>query len=121
MTNTPTGMREEFILLSWLLVLGRTRERNEVSFEWTYNNLADGLPHEATGSHLSMGEVATEPSSDVGHIATAISHHLKMVTPSHGADSLSPVSLLLSTSTLSQTLEEGRDEVSKMSTLIAYL
>ncbi|KAK5380751.1 Nonribosomal peptide synthetase 4 [Exophiala xenobiotica] len=110
MTKTPTGMREEFILLSWLLVLSRTRERNEVSFEWTYNNPPDGLPHEATGSHLSMSEVATEPSSDVGHIATAISHHLKMVTPSHGADSLSPVSLLLSTSSLSQTSEEARDE-----------
>ncbi len=121
-TNTPTGMREGFILSSWLLMLSRSRERDEVSFEWTYNSPANGLAHEPTRNHLSMKEVVTEPPGDVGHIATAVSHRLITAAPSHGADSLSPVSLLLSTSSLSQTLEEARDEVSKMhSTLISHL
>ncbi|KAI1608519.1 nonribosomal siderophore peptide synthase Sid2 [Exophiala viscosa] len=109
-TTTPTGMKDEVVLLSWLLVLSRTQDRDQVSFEWTYRSPTNGVLPGLPQTQLSRSEIAAEPSRNVGQIATAISQSLPKVTATHEADVSSPVSLLLSTGPLTRTLGEARDE-----------
>ncbi|RMZ76513.1 hypothetical protein DV738_g4888, partial [Chaetothyriales sp. CBS 135597] len=104
---TPTGLREDVVLLSWLLVLLRTGDQDDISFEWAYNVRSNGLAHEATAMRLSMKEVISETSSSVGEIATSISSQLPKTKSDYSADA---TSLLLSTRSLSKTSENSGDE-----------
>jgi len=111
--TSPTGVREEILLLSWLIVLLRTREGSQISYEWAYKSQGDGFEFEKEIRRLAMVEIVSGIQSTIGDTATAISHHIATVSPSKPAAVSSPVSLLLSTSSLSQTSEEAKDEVSK--------
>jgi len=101
---TPTGMKEEIVLLSWLIVLLRSREDNQISYDWFYAGDTKGTEQE-TVNKLSMNEVMKGLQSNVGEVATAISRNIPT-----GASI--PASIILSTSTLSQTSETAKDEVS---------
>ncbi|ODM24093.1 hypothetical protein SI65_01683 [Aspergillus cristatus] len=73
---TPTGMEEEIILLSWLIVLLRTREDGQISFEWTHK---DPVNEPATRS-LSMGEVMSGGlESALGQTSEAISQYVATI------------------------------------------
>ena len=105
---TPTGMREEILLISWLIVLLRTREGGQIRYDWAYK----GREHEPVKGCLSMGELVTGLQDSIGQATAAISQHIKTVVSSEGATLSSPASLLLSTGSLSQTSEDVKDEVS---------
>lgn len=109
--TTPTGMKEEIVLLSWLMVLLRSREDSQISYDWSYKDVAHGAEPESVNK-LSMNEVMKGLQSNVGDVATAISQNINTGTSS-------PASLVLSTSSLSQTSEEAKDEVSEQSKPIA--
>ncbi|KAK4150824.1 Non-ribosomal peptide synthetase [Chaetomidium leptoderma] len=108
-TSTPTDLREETVLLSWLIVLLRTQEDSQISYEWAYNTRRNGVdagPVKAMS--LSANEVMEGLHSDVEHISTAISRHIATASsrPCSG-----PLSLVLSTGSLSQKAEgTSKDE-----------
>lgn len=100
---TPTGMKEEIVLLSWLMVLLRSREDSQISYDWSYTNDENDTTQQ-TINKLSMNEVMNGLGSNVGDVTTAI---LKSI-PSGPSNAKS---MILSTSTLSQTSETVKDEV----------
>ncbi|KAJ5258817.1 hypothetical protein N7524_010373 [Penicillium chrysogenum] len=100
--TTPTGMKEEIVLLSWLMVLLRSREDSQISYDWSYKDVADDA-QPASVNKLVMNEVMKGLQSNVGEVATAISRNITT-----GASS--PASLVLSTSSLSPTSEEAKDD-----------
>ncbi|KAF2136002.1 uncharacterized protein K452DRAFT_303125 [Aplosporella prunicola CBS 121167] len=102
--STSTGMREEFLLLSWLIVLLRTREDSQITFEWAYKS---AFEQDASKRCLSMDKVMTGLQDGVGKVAAAISDDLAQ---GQGAVASGPASLLLSSSSLSRTSEEAKDE-----------
>lgn len=108
--TTPTGMRDEILLLSWLIVLLRTREGGDISFDWAYKSLTNGPEQETVNRSLSMDEVVTGLQSNVEEISAAISRHIATEATNQTS---SPVSLLVSTGSLSPTSEESKDEVSE--------
>lgn len=112
-TSTPTGMRDEILLLSWLIVLLRTQESSQISYDWAYKGREDGFEHEPVNRCLSTDEVMTGLQSNVAQTAAAISRHITTVAPSQCTAMPSPGSLLLSTSSLSQKSKEAKDEVSE--------
>lgn len=102
--TTPSGMKEELLLVSWLIVLLRTREDGQASFEWAYKG------HEISPVNCCQStEVMADLRSSVGQTAAAIARK-HSITP-EPAPSRS-LALLLSTSALSQTTEEP-NEVSR--------
>lgn len=108
-SSTPTGMREEILLLSWLVVLLRTHEGGPVRFDWAYKGRKNGVGNELVHASLSTDEVMTGLQSNAGETAAAISRHIANVASSQHEAISSHVSLLLSTSYLSQG---PKDEVS---------
>ena len=107
--STPTGMRDEILLLSWLVVLLRTQESGQVSFEWAYGNRGNAVEHEAVSQCLST-DVMTDLQGPVEQSVTAMSRYTKKITAN---DALSPVPILLSTSSLSRNSEKAKDDVSE--------
>jgi hypothetical protein len=101
---TPTGMKEDIVLLSWLMVLLRSREDSQIYYDWSYAGDAKGAEQQ-TVNKLSMNEVMKGLQSNVGEVATAISRNIPT-----GASI--PASIILSTNALSRTSEEAKDEVS---------
>lgn len=102
---TPTGMKEEILLLSWLMVLLRSREESQVSYDWAYKGCANDAEPESVNK-LSMNEMMNGLQSNVAEVGTAISRKIPT-----GASS--PASLILSTSSLSRTSQEIQEEVSE--------
>jgi hypothetical protein len=111
--TTPTGMKDEILLLSWLIVLLRTREAGQISFDWAYKIPANGIKHEPLIKSLSMGDVIGDLQSRTGEVAAVISHHIKTAASSQSAARHRPALLLLSTASLSQASNEGNGEVSQ--------
>ncbi|KKK23030.1 hypothetical protein AOCH_005359 [Aspergillus ochraceoroseus] len=105
--TTPTGLREDLFLLSWLIVLLRASDGGQIAFDWAYKNRINSSGNELVKTSLSMNEVMTGLESSIGHTVAAISSHIAKVVPSQCADITGPVSLLLSTGSLSQ---EAKDE-----------
>jgi hypothetical protein len=90
---------------SWLIVLLRTREGGQIRYEWAYRRAGEELVPRS----LAMNEVVAGLQSSVRETAVAVSRHIATDSPSRSA----PASLLLSTSSLSQTSDEAKDEVSQ--------
>lgn len=100
--EATTGMREDIVLLSWLIVLLRTKEDGQASFQWAYTG-HDG--QEVKNRSLSTEQVLPNLQSQVGDVSAVISKHISSehVKPS------TPASLLLSTGALSRTTEVGEE------------
>jgi hypothetical protein len=110
--NTPTGLREEVLLLAWLLVLLRTQDEGQVWFDWAYEGRGNGALHEPFKRRLVMDELITGLQDSIGHVGARIARHITAGTRTQVPGGSGPVSLLLSTSSLSQTPEEANDQVS---------
>ncbi|KAL2825169.1 hypothetical protein BDW59DRAFT_161884 [Aspergillus cavernicola] len=105
---TATGLREEIVLLSWLIALLRTRE-GSVSYEWGYKGRDDGVQTELMKSRMSLDGVKIGLQSSVEEAATAISQHIATALSNQVEATPLPAYLLLSTGGLSQT-SEAKDE-----------
>lgn len=111
---TKTGMREEILLVSWLIVLLRIQdEGSQISYDWAYKTREDSFEHEPVKGRLSLGEVMKTSQDNVQQVTSEISQHITKAVSTQDVAISSPVSLLLSTSSLSQTPEEAIDEVSR--------
>lgn len=109
--STPTELRDEIILLSWLIVLLRMQESSQVNFEWQYQGCENGLDGDSVKS-LSPSEVMIGLQSHVGQVAATFAERIPSITTTQQATSASPAALRLSTGVLSRTSEAATDEVS---------
>jgi hypothetical protein len=102
-SSTPSGMREDILLASWLIVLLRTREGERVSFDWKY----EGPPNlsEEPSRHLSMEDVMEGLEDSIHNVTGAISSQISRADSSKKY--AEPVSVLLSTSVLSQRSKDS--------------
>ncbi|KAL4870096.1 hypothetical protein BDV12DRAFT_195701 [Aspergillus spectabilis] len=107
--GSATGLKEEFVLLSWLITLLRTREDNQVSYEWAYKWGEDSRQTELAKRRLAIDELKIVLQSSVAEAATAISNYIAIIADSQNESTSNPASLLLSTDSLSQTLD-NKDE-----------
>src|SRR3569833_3179150 len=108
---TPTGMREELLLLSWLIVLLRTREDGRASYDWAYTDRDGSEGGEQVTRILSTDDVMTGLQNRVGQAALVVSGQIATIaspTPTPGS-----ASLLLSTGPLSRACDGAKDEVSE--------
>lgn len=106
---TPTGMKEELVLLSWLLVLMRTREGTLPRYEWAYKN-RDEADLTSTHNQLPTEKLVPGLQSSTTEVAKSILEHIQSSAPAEGAVT-SPASLLLSTGSLTPDAE-ANEEVS---------
>ncbi|KAJ5288884.1 hypothetical protein N7478_001914 [Penicillium angulare] len=103
--STLTGMKEEVVLLAWLLVLMRTREGTLPRYEWAYKNGSNNL----TSHELPTEKLVAGLESSTEEVARAIIEHVKTSKPAELADVSSPVSLLLSTGSLTKDAEVNEE------------
>ena len=110
--TTPTGMREEVLLISWLIVLLRTREGGHIRYDWAYKGRECGAEQEPVKAYLSMGELAIGLQDSVGQATATISQYIKTISSSKEATASNTASLLLSTGSLSQSSDDVKEDVS---------
>ncbi|KAJ5152013.1 AMP-dependent synthetase/ligase [Penicillium capsulatum] len=108
--NSLTGMRNEIVLSTWLIVLLRTREGNQVGYDWRYQDQQDDVSQEAATGRISMSEVMSGLQDKVEDVIASVSRDIQAICETHSTSASRPVSLILSTSSLEQTSEEERDE-----------
>lgn len=102
-----SGMREDMILISWLIVLWRTREDAQISYDWAYRGWDLDTDHEAAApTCLSTDEIATGMQTKVEEATASISRHLTRVDGGATRPWPNPASLILSTETISRSDEE---------------
>lgn len=107
---TLTGMRDEIVLISWLLVLMRMQESSLVRCEWKYHG-SDLPANGDTVRTLSPNDVMIGMQSHAGQAAAMLAGTIPTTTQTQSALS-SPASLRLSTGSLSPSPENATDEVS---------
>ncbi|KAL5356257.1 hypothetical protein BJX96DRAFT_171445 [Aspergillus floccosus] len=99
-----TGMRDGILLLSWLVVLLRTREESQISFEWARVDRTQTPDGSREAKYLRMGELMPAGlKSSVRQVAAAISQQAANSSPSD------PVTLVFSTSSMSQSSNLHKD------------
>ncbi|KAM7200347.1 nonribosomal siderophore peptide synthase Sid2 [Naviculisporaceae sp. PSN 640] len=101
--NSPEGLENELTLLSWLIVLLRTREDTQFWFEWALQSNED---EEAPVYRVQVGEIVTDLNATVKQTLAKISTHMK--ESGHSPNSSSH--LLLSTASLARTSNEILEE-----------
>lgn len=111
--TSESGMKDEVVLLSWLIVLLRTREGECVSFDWAYSDFADISTSEPVTRHLSMNEVVTDLQNSVAHCTATIAGHLKKFQSRQDERRPGPSSVVLSTNSLSRQPSEVQNEVGR--------
>lgn len=104
-----TGMRDELVLLSWSIVLLRTSEDGQASFEWAYKAQFENLQSQS----LNTGQVISSLQESVQQAGAEILQHIRTSSVDRSTPIPNPASLILSTSLLSQTSNELDDKVSK--------
>lgn len=119
-SNTRTGIREEILLVAWLLVLLRTREDGHVDFSWGHRNQTDdAFELGSLNNKLLMNEVVSGLQDSIGQAAQAVCRHIAKVTPATNGESPSPSSLLLCSKVCSTGVGEGNFEVSRRASSFA--
>jgi hypothetical protein len=110
--GTLTGMRDEIILVSWLIVLMRTQESSSVCCEWQYQGSESVLGSGDTVRTLSPNEVMIGLQSHTGQVAAMLAGTIPSITQAQqSALAVSP-SLRISNASLSQSSDDTTDEVS---------
>jgi hypothetical protein len=104
--STPTCMKEEIVLLSWLIVLLRTREDGRISYEWSYQSQEDAS-NGGGANKLSTDDVLPRLQDSVGETLALISCHIENVK----AAKSSSTSLLLSTGSLFESSDGTNNDV----------
>jgi hypothetical protein len=100
------GITEDLVLLSWLIVLLRTKEDGQASFGWRYGPDDEGTQQRV----ISSEKIMTGLDSKAEEVATAITREISRESPKS-----SPTTLFLSTGRLSQVAEGAKDEVGAQS------
>jgi len=111
--GTPTGMRDEIILLSWLIVLMRTQESSAVRCEWQYQGSGEVLGNGDAVRTLSPNEVMIGLQSHIGQVAAMLTGTIPSVTQAQQAALAVRPSLRISNASLSQSPDDATDEVSE--------
>lgn len=104
--STPTGMRDEIILLSWMIVLMRRQESSQVRCEWRYEGSADD-----SVKSLSPNDVMMSLQSHTGQVAASLACVVPSITEKQQLSLQRAASLRLSSGSLSQTSDDAKDEV----------
>lgn len=115
LNSSPTGVKEEVLLLSWFIVLLRTREEDRISYEWAYQSQSnnDASSHKRLIRCISSDQVVPDLQSKVEQVTTSIARHINAAASNQNElGGTSPASIILSTSLLSQTSDRVNDEVS---------
>lgn len=110
--GTPTGMRDEIILLSWLIVLMRTQESSAVRFEWQYQGSEAVLGNGDAVRSLSPNEIMTGLQSHIGQAAAMLAGTIPLITKMQQSKLATGPSLQLSTASLSRSPDDATDDVS---------
>lgn len=113
--STPSGMREELLLLSWLIVLLRSREDGQASFDWAYewtDDVQNGEIHELATSNLAADQVMSSLQSGIGDVAAAITQQIATRPSDSSRGSSKRASIIFSTGPLCRASEGAKDEVS---------
>ena len=110
--GTPTGMRDEIILLSWLIVLMKTQESSAIRFEWQYQGSEEALGNGDAVRTLSPGEVMIGLQSHTAQVAAMLAGTIPSITPMQRSKLATSPSLRLSNASLSRSSDDATDEVS---------
>lgn len=105
-------MKDDAVLAAWLIVLLRTREGSQVSYDWGYQTQQnDSQQHSVLGC-VSMEKVMTGLQDKVEDLLASLSHDIQAIPEAQSSNGSGPASLILSTSSLGPTSQEAREEVS---------
>ncbi|EED13785.1 nonribosomal peptide synthase SidD [Talaromyces stipitatus ATCC 10500] len=99
---SPTGMRDGLVLLSWCMVLLRTSEDGQVSFEWAYRGKSKNLNVQS----LSTAEVIPTLKCRLEKAASGIVRVINIKSWDQNTLASGPASLVLSTNLLTETNSE---------------
>ncbi|KAM7189125.1 Non-ribosomal peptide synthetase [Rhypophila sp. PSN 637] len=97
------NLEAELTVLSWIIVLLRTREDTQFWFEWTYQGEGEDIP----AYRVQVGEIVTDLSITVEETLDRVAAHVKKAG---SATALSSTLLLLSTASLARTSSEILEE-----------
>jgi amino acid adenylation domain-containing protein len=111
--STPTGMRDEIILIAWLIVLMRVQESSLVRCEWQYQGSPQELENGDAVRSLSPNDVMIGLQSHTGQSAAILAGTVPSITEEQQSALSSPASIRLSTGPLSLSSEDAKDEVSQ--------
>ncbi|KAL6810532.1 acetyl-CoA synthetase-like protein [Trichoderma camerunense] len=96
-SSTPTGMKDEYLLLSWFIVLLRMKEDRQANCGWIYQTREPEIESELARGELSTNKVLGNLKSTVGQATVAISKYMTGAVLQSLEGYSTPVSLLLST------------------------
>lgn len=109
---TPATITTEILLVSWLIVLLRTREDGQVFYEWAYKTEKGAEAEAVPAMRLSTSEVLPDLHSTVEQMASAIASNVSAASTEDFASFSAQGSFLLSTGSLSRAkTKTGQDEV----------
>jgi hypothetical protein len=111
--STPTGMRDEIILIAWLIVLMRVQESSLVRCEWQYQGSPQELENGDAVRSLAPNDVTIGLQSHTGQSAAILAGTIPSITEAQQAALSSPASIRLSTGPLSLSSEDAKEEVSR--------
>lgn len=120
--HPSTASSYDVLLLSWLLVLLRTREDGRASFEWSFRCQKEN-EYQTPNTHLSTDDVLTD-SQLHGSFAQAIervSRHIKTNAPRLHTAKHNETSIIVSTASLSHDIDTNDNQVSMMSSTVISL
>lgn len=114
------ALTDDAVLAAWFLALIRTRDEPAATFEWASDD--DHQQHQVNRRRFSSRDALQALDLDennVGALVQAVNSYLTSYENSGNQKSnLTPVSLLISTGTLSQIDKDDLDEVSKTTIII---
>jgi hypothetical protein len=111
--STPTGMRDEIILIAWLIVLMRVQESSLVRCEWQYQGSPQELGNGDAIRSLTPNDVMIGLQSHTGQSAAILAGTIPSITQAQQSALSSPASIRLSTGPLSLSSEDAKEEVSQ--------
>ncbi|KAK1139705.1 Nonribosomal peptide synthetase 4 [Aspergillus melleus] len=109
-SGQPTGMRDEVLLLSWLIVLLRTREDRQFLFDWAHQSWQNDVANEFETRSLSVNEVVMDLRTSVDQTAGDLLPRIAATVPSPSTAATKSISLLFSTGSLSRQSADSRDD-----------
>jgi hypothetical protein len=110
--GTLTGMRDEIILLSWLIVLMRTQDSGSVRCEWQYQGSGQVFGSGDAVRPLSPNEIMIGLQSHTGQVAAMLAGTIPSITQEQESALAVRPSLRISNASLSQSSDDATDEVS---------
>jgi hypothetical protein len=110
--GTLTGMRDEIILLSWLIVLMRTQESSSIRCEWQYQGSGQVFGSGDAVRTLSPSEVMIGLQSHTGQVAAMLAGTIPSITQAQQCTLAVRPSLRISNASLSQSSDDATEEVS---------